>query len=352
MIGTRGVPAKYGGFETCVEELGSRLVDRGHSVTVFCRKSYYNARSHYFRGMKLVYLSNIPSKALDTLSHCLFSVFYLLVNGYDIHMVFNAANALTVIPLRLLGKKVIINVDGLEWKRSKWGLTGRLYHRFSEILACLVANRLVADSPGIQNHYRKVRYTDPAQIASGADVQFSQRPELLDPFNLKPRGYFLQITRFEPENNPLLTIRAFKRVRTSKKLVIVGGCPYRSDYMKNIIEESTGEENIILPGFIYDKDILRELWCLCHTYIHGNEVGGTNPALLQSMGAGCYSIALDVSFNRQTLGECGGYFLKNEESLAQAMRWTIRHQDELDDYGRQAQARITDRFNWDRITGL
>ncbi len=277
LIGTRGVPANYGGFETCVEELGRRLAERGHSVTVYCRESYYLRKQENYLGMSLVYLPNSRRKALDTLSHTFLSVWHALRRPYDVYMVFNAANSPALLPARLLGKNIAINTDGLEWKRGKWGGAGRTYYQAAEWLSTKIADRIVADSRGIQDYYRRRYRTDSTLIAYGAYPQESRKPELLESFGLCPGEYFLQITRFEPENHPLLTVEAFNRLKTDKKLVLVGGVRYGSDYFPELKAAAGGR--VLLPGFIYDKDLFKELWCNCYAYIHGNEVGGTNPAL-------------------------------------------------------------------------
>jgi glycosyltransferase involved in cell wall biosynthesis len=348
ILGTRGVPAKYGGFETCTEELGKRLVEKGHRVSVYCRSSYYEQKSDEYLGMKLIYMPNLRHKSLDTMSHTLLSVFHALFSNYDVFMVFNAANSPFVLPLRIFGKKIIINTDGLEWKRSKWGFAGKSYYKIAEIIACFIANRLVSDSKGIKEYYYQTHHTDSTEIAYGAYVQECKKPKKLADLGIETNEYFLQVTRFEPENNPLLTIDAFKRLKSKKKLVIVGGNPYPNDYTKKINSEATS--SIILPGFIYDKELLQELWCSCLAYIHGNEVGGTNPALLQAMASGCFTMAINVPFNRDVLAEAGVYYDRNEESLGDKMKWVLDNETLLNDYKIRAQARITANYSWEKVT--
>jgi glycosyltransferase involved in cell wall biosynthesis len=274
MLGTRGIPARYGGFETCVEEVGKRLVEMGHDVTVYCRTRYYPEQPEKAFGMSLVYLPSIRKKSLETLSHTFLTILHTALHRYDVNMVFNAANAPLLAPLRLLGRRIAVNTDGLEWKRSKWGRFGRTYYKFSERAACLFANRLVSDCEGIRSYYLDAYGVDSSVIAYGAYCQTSKNPVHLERYGIEPGGYFLQITRFEPDNNPLLTLRAFKRLKTDKKLVLLGGAPFVSEYVQAI--EREGGDNVILPGFCYDQELLRDIWCNCYAYVHGNEVGGTN----------------------------------------------------------------------------
>lgn len=348
LIGTRGLPANYGGFETCAEELGRRLVERGHTVIVYCRKSYYEQCQSEYLGMKLVYLPNLKKKALDTLSHTFLSVGHALFQSYDVLMVFNAANSPILFLPRIFGKKIAINTDGLEWKRGKWGAIARNYYKISEWLSTKLANRLVADSPGIQNYYRKNYGVESSYIAYGAPVISSTNLDLLQKFGVEAGQYFLQITRFEPENNPLLTIQAFKAANTRKKLVVVGGVPYESEYSRLIKAEANSD--VILPGFLYQKDQLNELWTNCLAYIHGNEVGGTNPALLQTMGAGCFTIAVNVPFSHDVLQDCGVYYDKTIESLSAQMMWVAQNEDNLSDYKSRAVERIRSHYTWEKVT--
>lgn len=347
LIGTRGVPANYGGFETCVEELGKRLVERGHNVTVYCRESYYKQKLPSYLGMNLVYLPNLKKKSLDTLSHTFFSMLHAVRQPYDILMVFNAANSPALILPRFLGKKIAINTDGLEWKRGKWGTVARRYYKMSEWLSTKLANRIVADSIGIQDYYRETYGTESSYIAYGAQISESRKPELISSLGLEPGEYFLQITRFEPENNPLLTVQAYKKLKTDKKLVLVGGVPYESSYSRSIAAEAS--DRVIMPGFIYDKDLLNELWCNCYAYIHGNEVGGTNPALLQTMGSGCFTIAVDVPFSHDVLQDGGIYYKKDVHDLESQMNWALAHSEELGTFKARAVERIIKHYNWENV---
>ena len=348
LIGTRGVPASYGGFETCVEEMGRRLVEREHLVTVYCRKNYYSERQSEYLGMNLVYLPSLKRKTLDTLSHTFLSLGHALFQDFDVLMFFNAANSPVLFLPRLFRKNIAINTDGLEWKRGKWGLWGQRYYKLSEWLSTKLANRIVADSKGIQDYYREKYGVDSSYIAYGAPVVSSTNPGLLSNFGVRPQEYFLQVTRFEPENNPLLTIKAFKAANTGKKLVLVGDVPYESEYSRLIKMEA--QEDVILTGFLYDKEQLNELWINCFAYVHGNEVGGTNPALLQTMGAGCFTIAVDVSFSRDVLADCGIYYDKTVESLSSQINWACQNENKLGAFKARAVERIKIHYTWDKVT--
>ena len=348
IMGIRGIPANYGGFETCVEEIGKRLADKGYDITVYCRNSYYSHKENEYLGMKLVHLPNLNKKTLDTVSHTFLSVWHAMFCKCDVYMVFNAANSFFLLPLRLAGKSIAINTDGLEWKRSKWGFAGKTYYKLAEKVSCFVANRLVSDSKGMRAYYKDTHGVDSSEIAYGAPIQTTDYTKLIKKMGLEPQNYFLQITRFEPENHPLLTIQAFKDLNTEKKLVLVGGNPYPNDYTRAM--EQAANENVILPGFIYDQETLKELWCNCYAYVHGNSVGGTNPALLQTMASGCFTIAIDNPFNHDVLDTCGIYYDNNVEALSEQMKWALENDNRLNEFRQRAQKRIRDFYSWDRIT--
>ncbi len=347
LIGTRGVPANYGGFETCVEEVGSRLASMGHEVTVYCRSSSYAKRLVSYKGMKLVYLPSLKRKSLETLSHTFLSILHAVIRPFDILMVFNVANSPFLIFPRIFRKKTAINTDGLEWKRGKWGLVGKTYFKLSEWIGAKLTDRIVADCAVLQDYYLKNYQVSSSLIAYGAYPAHSKKPELLNLLGVNPNDYFLQITRFEPENNPLLTIEAFKKLKTNKKLVLVGGVKYPGPYSNKVLE--TADERIILPGFIYDKELLDELWCNSYSYIHGNEVGGTNPALLQSMASGTFIIAIDIPFSRDVLKDCGIFYQKDSSHLAEQMKWSLENPKLLEGYKVKAVERTREFYSWNQV---
>lgn len=348
LIGTRGVPAKYGGFETCVEEVGKRLVERGHNVTVYCRKSYYKDRPSVYEGMKLVYLPTMKRRSLETLLNAVRTLYHASRRPFEVLMVFGVTAGPILFLPKLFGKKVAINTDGLEWKRAKWGILAKAYFKSAEWFLSKFADRVVTDSPLLREYYKDRYGVDSTCIAYGAPIKKSRSPRLIEALGLRPGEYFLQVTRFEPENNPLLTVQAYNKLNTDKKLVLVGGVKYESDYSGRIKEEAS--EGVVMPGFIYDQDLLTELWCNSYAYIHGNEVGGTNPALLQSMANGAFVLSVDVPYNREVLGEGGIFYDKNCDSLYEKMRWSLENPDKLGAYKQHALQRIEERYTWEGIT--
>jgi len=346
-LGTRGIPAKYGGFETCAEELGTRLVEEGHEVIVYCRSSYYKEKRGEYRGVKLFYLPELKIRSLETLSHTFLSLIHSLKQDCDALLIFNFANS-PLLPLPLVfGKRIALHVDGLEWKREKWNPLGRRYYRFTEWLAAKLPIVLICDSRAIQRYYREKYRRETRFVSYGAHVQHSQDKSLLGRFDLDPGGYFLQVTRFEPENNVLLSIRAFEQLKTEKKLVIVGGTRYRTKYAEELL--STKDPRVVFLGFVYDKPLLGELLSNSFAYIHGNEVGGTNPALLEAMGAGCFVICRDVPFNREVLRDAGLYFSREAGDLRQKMEWALSHAEEISGLKKEAQKIVEKHYRWETV---
>lgn len=319
MIGTRGVPARYGGFETCVEEVGSRLADRGHDVTVYCRYTEDDGArisTDRYLGMRLVHLPALRKKTLETLSHTALSVKHAVADPPDVAFVFNAANAPLLPALRLRRIPVVTHVDGLEWKRAKWGGGGRRYYRAAEALAVRWSAALIADARGIQDYYRERFGVLTDYIPYGAPVLSGLADDRLGDLDLTRHGYHLVVARFEPENHVDLAVRGYLASSAEHPLVVVGAAPYSDEYTARINGLAAGSPGVRLVGALWDQQLLDQLYGNALTYVHGHSVGGTNPSLLRAMGAGAATFAVDVVFNREVLGEFGRYFSTKEELAA------------------------------------
>jgi len=348
ILGTRGIPARYGGFETCAEEISVRLVERGHEVIVYSRKGNYDDSLYYYKGVKLINLPSIKTKITDTFSHTLFSMIHVLFQGIDIIYVMNAANSPMCIIPKIFGKKVVINVDGLEWKRKKWGFVGRSYYLFAERLSTLLSTRIISDSMAIKKYYWEKYKTKSTFIAYGAYLEKSENPEILKEYNLKPDDYFLIASRLEPENNADLTVKAMALVKTNKKLAIVGGANYKSKFIKDLMD--VNDSRIIFLGPVYKEGHIKELHCNCYAYVHGNEVGGTNPALLKALGYGNAVLALDVNFNSEVIKDAGILYNKSVYDLANKIQYLIDNPNIRNQLKIKAIERIKEAYTWEKIT--
>jgi glycosyltransferase involved in cell wall biosynthesis len=252
ILGTRGIPANYGGFETFAEQLGTRLAARGHQVTVYCRRHYSSGIAATYRGVKLVVLPTIRHKYFDTIVHTMLSVVHAAWKGYDVILLCNAANSLFAFWPRLFGTPTLVNVDGLERKRKKWNWIGRTYYLLSEWLSTFLPTEIVTDAQVIQDYYATRYRKRSSMIAYGAEVARRADPERLRRFGLVPNQYILYVSRLEPENNAHLVIEAYRDVKSDWPLVIVGGAPYAEEYIAQL--KSTSDWRVRFPGFVFGED--------------------------------------------------------------------------------------------------
>lgn len=306
MVGTRGVPARYGGFETAIEEIGWRLAAAGHEILVFCRSTPAEEALAEYRGMTLVHLPAVRTRTLETLSHTAMSVVHGSLRGTDAAILFNAANSPLLPVFRLRGIPVATHVDGLEWRRSKWGPAGRRYYRLAESLAVRWSDELIADAQGIADYYLDEFSAPSRLIAYGATQIDAVGSERLPDLQLEPHGYHLVVARFEPENHVLEIVKGYVASSSSLPLVVVGSAPYSDAYTTAV--RQAADERVKLVGGVWDQVLLNQLYANCASYLHGHSVGGTNPSLLRAAGAGAPVLAFDSVFNREVAGGNGKYF--------------------------------------------
>lgn len=347
ILGTRGIPASYGGFETFAEQLSTRLVARGHEVTVYCRAHYVSPRQLEYHGVRLEVLPTIRHKYFDTVVHAFLSAVHAVPARYDAALVCNAANALFTPILRWTGTPVAINVDGLEHKRKKWNWLGRGYYLLAERLATILPNEIVTDARVIQDYYLTRYHTPSTMIAYGAEVERRPDPALVRQWRVEPNRYVLYVSRLEPENNAQMVIEAFKKVRTAHKLLIVGDAPYAEEYIAELRARARRDRRIIFTGFVFGKDY-RALQQNAYCYIHATEVGGTHPALLEAMGYGNCVLTLGTPENIEVVGEAGIPY-KDENDLAEQLQRVLRDGSLVHSYRQRAQARVQKLYDWEHV---
>jgi glycosyltransferase involved in cell wall biosynthesis len=345
LVGTRGVPARYGGFETAVEEVGRRLVEAGHDVVVYCRTAGDEPRPRTHLGMRLVHLPALRRRSLETLSHTGLSVAHLLAHRVDAAIVFNAANAPWLPLLRAARIPVATHVDGLEWKRAKWGGAGKRYYRVVEALSVRWSDALIADAQGIADYYRDEFTADTEQIAYGAPKVAGEAAHKLADVDLAPRAFHLVVARFEPENHVDVIVDGYRRSAARLPLVVVGSAPYADEYTARV--RALGDDRVRFLGGVWDQELLDQLYANCATYLHGHSVGGTNPSLLRAIGAGAATIAFDVSFNREVLQTSGRYF-STAEDVAAAVTAAEEDPAAVRRDGNRARV-MAARYDWDDV---
>jgi len=350
LVGTRGVPARYGGFETCIEEVGRRLAAAGHTVVVYCRRADgdRDPLPDEYLGMQLVHLPAARLRAAETLTHAAASVAHLMLHPVDAVVLFNAANSPLLPALRARRLPVATHVDGLEWKRAKWGPTGKRYYRAAEMLAVRWSDALIADAAGIRDYYDEEFGAPTELIVYGAPIVTADRPELLekiDQVQLTPGGYHLLVTRFEPENHVAEAVEGYVSSEAKLPLVVIGSSPYADDYTARV--HSLGDERVHFLGAIWDQDLLDQIYACSLTYQHGHSVGGTNPSLLRAIGAGTATNAFDVSFNREVVGPSGRFWSTPSE-LAELFELAESDPEGTAERAQQALERVAF-YNWDHV---
>jgi glycosyltransferase involved in cell wall biosynthesis len=351
MLGTRGIPASYSGFETCVEQLGARLVQRGHSVSVYCRSHHISYDGDTYKGMRLIRIPTITNKYLDTIVHTFLSSLHALSQGYDIGLYFIAGNSpVSWIP-RIVGTKTAINVDGLDWKRQKWLVLAKKYIQLAEFLATKLPNTFITDSRVVQETYRARYKKDPHYIPYGSEIELLPPGETLARLGLEPRKYLLFVGRLVPENCVHHIIEAFKRIDTSLKCVIVGGSSYADDYIASLKESAQSDPRILFPGYIFGGGYY-ELGSNAYMFVETSSVGGTHPALLEAMAFGNCVVVNDTPENLETIGDAGFYYdgKVGWESLLQVLTELMREPALVDAYGIRARERVHQYYTWDAVT--
>ena len=353
LIGSRGIPASYGGYETLMEELAARLVERGFAVTVYCRSHATPRTLKTYRGARLVVLPTIRTKYLDTPVHTFLSCLHAAREPFDAVLVVNSANALFLPLLALGGAPVALHVDGIEKRRAKWGPFGRFVYALSERLACVLPDILVTDAEVIRRHYLDRYGAESVAIAYGVDPRPPRPGEgtagVLQKLGLESRRFFLYVSRFEPENNPHRVAEAYRKVGGDLPLVMVGGAPYAGAFIASFT--CGADPRILFPGGIYGEGY-RELLSHALAYIHATEVGGTHPALVEAMGYGNCILVNDTPENREVAGDAGLYFQAAEPATLAARIEEVRQDTGIAaGRGRQAAARAARLYSWEAVTG-
>lgn len=349
MLGTRGLPAAYSGFETAVDNLGSRLVDRGHDVIVYCRPHMVQGRLKRFKGMCLVYIPTIPNKYLDTFVHTLLCTVHMaLVVRPDVAFYFIAGNSPFAGLSRLFGIPSILNVDGLDSRRAKWPGPAKAYLRWAERHAPQFASKTVTDSRVVQRHYRDAYSAETVYIPYGSSLPPGDSDELLDKLGLERRRYLLFVGRLVPENNAHVLVEAFSGLDSDMKLVVVGDAPYAGDYQRSL--RSHCDARIIFTGYVFGEGY-RSLLRNAAVFVAPTEVGGTHPAIIEAMGAGNCVVVNDHEPNLETIGDAGVAYPARDgvAGLRRVLGALLGDPVALQRYRDLAAARAREVYSWDVV---
>ena len=352
-LGSRGIPRCYSGFETFVEEVSTRLVGLGHQVTVYNRTPFNKYEGPDFKGVRIVRLPTIPAKGTDTLAHSAICTLHALTQGYDIVYYCGVGSAIFSFPAKLGGAKTLVNVDGADWERAKWGGLGKTWLRWSEWLAARLADSVIADHPVIQDRYRRQFGLECALISYGADVvETDPGTSVLEQHRLEKNGYFLFVSRLTPENSADLVMKAHLASGSKVPLIIVGDAPYVSGYLQQLRDLEASSQGLIrLLGYQFGE-AYRQLSYHARAYIFPTTIEATRPVLLEQMGMGSCILARDTASNRHILGDAAFWFSNDHpvDDLARRFQEVSTDAAGVAQKKSLARERIRTNYDWDVIT--
>ena len=350
IIGSRGYPYVYGGFETFVKELSERLVKQDVEVHIYCQKNLFKTFPKQVNGIYLHYIPTLPQKSINQIIHSFLSIIHATFSKNDVLLVVNlAAGPMGWIP-KITGKKTMINVDGLEWLRPKWQGLGAKYFYWAAKVATKLYDKIITDAEGMRQVYLKEFNKDSTVIAYGAPEYKPANFTLIERFGLKEEEYYLIVGRLIPDNNADLVIKGFLESKSTKKMVIVGDVPYTDKYASDL--KAKQSDRLIFLGYVKDQNELMALYQNAFAYIHGHKFGGTNPAMLKAMSNHCAILALDTVFNREMLnnGEFGLFFDENPSSVTLVLEKTETQPDKINTLKQKVSLGLTEKYNWEHIT--
>jgi glycosyltransferase involved in cell wall biosynthesis len=350
IMGAKGYPYVYGGYDTMIKELGERLVKRGVQVRVYNHRALFADRPRFVNGIECIYTPAIESKSFTQLSHTFFAMIHACFSDVDVILVVNSGNGPFGLISKVFGKPTAINVDGLEWLRPKWKGLGSWYFRWASKLAARFYDQLINDSDEMRRVYLELFQKDSVVIAYGANPRESVESTFIQKWNLEPQSYYLIVGRLVPDNNADLIIEGFLKSNSTRKLVIIGDVPFEDAWANNL--KNLKDDRLIFTGYVRDPDELASFYSHCYAYFHGHEFGGTNPAMLKALGYGCAILALDTPFNQEMLqnGKHGWYFQKNPESIRVMVEEAENSPIQLEELRSTARTGLTQKYNWDHVT--
>jgi rhamnosyltransferase len=326
ILGSRGIPNSYGGYETIAQELATGLAQEGFEVYVSCESKGLRMKAHgIYGGVRLVYFPII--KAIRNVSEVMiydaFSVFWATFVADIIYML-GYSSTLTLLLPRLFGKVVIVNVDGLESSRRKFNPLLRFLYRFLEVVNVRIADYVVVDSETIGAFYRRTYGVEPVYIPNGISEIEPLDPSVLKKYDLEIGKYYLVVARLIPDNNIHAIIEGFRQSNSRKKLVIVGPLE-NTRYVEKLL--SSKDERTVFVGGIYEARLQRTFRHNCYAYIHGHDKGGTNPSLVEALSCGNVVLAVDVPFNREVAEDSAIYFTKDPNDISKKIDYVEKISD-------------------------
>jgi glycosyltransferase involved in cell wall biosynthesis len=345
-IGGRGTVSKYSGIETYYEEVGKRLVEMGHDVTVYCR-SYFTPALPKYEGMRLVRLPTFRSKHLETFVHTWLSTVHVMFGGCDIVHYHAQGPALFSFFPRLVGKKTIVTVQGQDWQRKKWGRFASFTLRLGELASARLPNRTMVVSRTLQHHYQTTYGVETTYVPNGSVLRKRVAPSQVAEWRLEPDNYILFLGRFSPEKNCHLLIEAYEKLDTSAKLVLAGGSSYTNAYVDKLRKHQS--DQILFLDWVHGA-ALDELLTNAALFVLPSDLEGLSLALLDAMGAAVCVLTSDIPENREVIEGTGFTFQPGDATdLARMLRFLLSDARTRTVAGRNGQARVRERYLWPRI---
>lgn len=352
IIGSRGYPFVYSGYETLVKALAERWPSQNVQLTVYCHAYLFKDQPKMVNGVRLVYIPTIASKILAQPLHSFLAFWHVVFSKNQVVLVLNVSNGPFGFITRLFGKPTMMNVDGLEWLRPKWKGFGATYFKWAAKMSVRFNDLLITDADAMQAIYLKEFGAKSEVITYGAETSKGANAQLLQEWNLVERDYYLIVGRMIPDNNADIIIEGFIQSNSTKKLVIVGDVPYADDYAQKI--RSYQDPRLVFTGYVRSPEILASLYKYCYAYMHGHEFGGTNPTLLKAMANGCAIAALDTVFSREVLQSeiFGFYFQKSAISCCAWFDWADAHTADLQSRRNEIHKGISEKYTWETVSNL
>ena len=349
MAGSRGIPAKYGGSETAIEEIGERLVQRDHEVVAYCRRHNSDTPGRYHKGIERVVLPSLNTKNLDTPTHTLLSTLHLLARRRpDLVHYHGMGNSLFLPLLKPFGVKSVVTIDGPDWERPKWGPLARAVLKVSAKLCVSLADALIIDNFSAQDYFEKHFGTRGDYIPYGAHLERAEDTGTLREMGLEPRKYVIFVGRLIPDKGCHTLVDAWRQVKTDMKLVLVGDNPYFKDYIRQL--KGKADERVLFPGYVFGEQY-RQLVSNAYVYAHPLYVDGTSPSLLQAMGFGNCIVLSDIREAMDVAGDVGYSFrLGDAADLARVLQMLIDQPSLVTEARERTRRKVAELYNWDRVT--
>ena len=348
IIGIKGIPAQYGGFETCVEETSKRLVKCGLQIVVYCRKTLYNERPKKYEGITLKYVNSINTKSLFTITSSFLSVLDILFSDIKIVHIYVSGNSIFIPLLKIFGKKCLISVDALDWKRKKWGKISSSYIKLSEWISVKFADSIFSDSITVCDYY-KVKYKRTIDyIPFWANLDHNKSDNVILKYGLIPKKYFIFVGIFRSEKNVDLLIRSFNKAETKDfKLLLLGDDPINPEYVQYL--KSLKTDKIVFGGRIYGEEY-ESISYHAYAYVSASEVEGTSPALVAAMGFKLAVLVSNIPENLETINNCGEVFDVNcEKSLQEKFELLINNPVYVKELSEKSYKLVKEKYSWDKV---